>query len=721
VRLGDVVAVLVGLAVLGAVGYGAWWWLGRTLDAEEPEAGPGVTAAATADAYLDAWATSDHAAMAELVRDPPEDFEARHEQLWDALEPASLTVEAGALDDTVDGRATRPVTLTLELPDLSQPVSWDTELVLLRQAGRWAVSWSLATLHPDLRSGWGFAREYEEVGRAPILAVDGTPLADEGTLVTFGFEPSNVDDAEELAAAFETAIPGAGSRAERELGRSDLVDGWFYPVVTVSGARADTVAPLLRLPGVLRQESTGRALYTDDFARHVVGLVDEATAEQLDELGDDYEAGDRVGQFGLEAGLESQLARGLMVRIGLRDGDEGPLRVVLAEEQATGGGMVRTTIDIGVQQAVENTLVGLSGPTAIVVVDGADGAIRGSASRPMTGFNRAWDGRYAPGAAFGLVAAEALLAAGASPDDPVECPAELELAGRTIVNADELDLGATDLASAVTAGCRTTLTALATDAGPAALTEAAGRFGFEVEPDLPLPAAGGAFPTPEDGAQLTAAAAGQGAVTVSPLHLATMAAATVDGSWHPPYLLLDEGPGEPRALDDDALEPLTALLRAAVAAPDGVASAAAVAGQDVAGLAGTADGTDGVTHAWFVGTWRDLGIAVLIEDGDPDDPAAAAAIAGRLVRELASLAGETVEPGPDGAGSDPSDADEPDADETDAEDDRTELDRAPNDPGDTTEEADDGQDGATEEADDGEDDGEDDGGEDDATEQADDA
>jgi hypothetical protein len=693
VRLGDVVAVLVGLAVLGAVGFGAWWWLGRSLDAEEPEAGPGSSAQATADAYLAAWAEADHEAMAELVRDPPDDFEARHQQLWDGLEPESLTVEAGALDDAVDGRATQPVTLTLALPDLSQPVAWETELVLLRQAGRWAVSWSLATLHPDLRSSWGFAREYEEVGRAPILADDDTPLADEGTLVTFGFEPSNVGDPEVVVGAFEAAIPGAGNRAERELDRSDLVDGWFYPVVTVSGTRADTVAPLLRVPGVLRQESSGRALYTDDFARHVVGLVDEATAEQLEELGPDYEPGDRVGQFGLEASLESQLAQGLVVRIGLRDGDDGPLRVVLAEEQATGGGMVRTTIDIAVQQAIENALVGQSGPMAIVVVDGGSGAIRGSASRPLTGFNRAWEGRYAPGAAFGLVAAEALLTEGASPGDPVDCPAELQLGGRTVVNDAAVTLGATDLATAVAAGCRTTLTALTAEAGAVALTEAASRFGFEVAPELPLPAVGGTFPTPEDGAQLAAAAEGQGGVTVSALHLASLAAATVEGAWHPPYLLRDEGPGEPRALGDGALEPLTGMLRAAVADPDGVASDAAVAGQDVAGLAGTADGTDGVTHAWFVGTWGELGIAVLVEDADPNAPASAAAIAGRLVRELAALTGETVAAEPDADGSD-----EPDAQDPEAPDGSTEIDRAPSELGEATEEGD-GDDAVTEESD----------------------
>jgi cell division protein FtsI/penicillin-binding protein 2 len=245
----------------------------------------------------------------------------------------------------------------------------------------------------------------------------------------------------------------------------------------------------------------------------------------------------------------------------------------------------------------------------------------------------------------------------------------------------------------VAAGCRTTLTALTAEAGAVALTEAASRFGFEVAPELPLPAVGGTFPTPEDGAQLAAAAEGQGGVTVSALHLASLAAATVEGAWHPPYLLRDEGPGEPRALGDGALEPLTGMLRAAVADPDGVASDAAVAGQDVAGLAGTADGTDGVTHAWFVGTWGDLGIAVLVEDADPNAPVSAAAIAGRLVRELASLTGETVAAEPDADVSD-----EPDAQDPEAPDGSTEIDRAPSELGEATEEGD-GDDAVTEESD----------------------
>lgn len=661
-RVRDILAVLIGLLVVGAVVGGAWIWLGDTLDDEaEGPAEPGETAAATLAAYVDAWEAGDHGAMAAFVRRPPEDFEERHDQLREALAPDAVVITTrGGLEEPIDGRAEQAITVAVELPELTDPISWDTDLTLLRQGGVWAVDWSLATLHPELRPTWTFGKEVEELERAPILAADGTQLAGGGELVTFGFEPTTVDDPEEVAEAFEAAFPGSGERAERELGRSDLVDGWFYPVVTVGAARADEVAAELRgVRGVLRQQATGRTLYAEGFARHVVGVVDEATAEQLEQLGDPYVAGDEVGQFGLERVFERDLVGGEIVRVGLRDGTEGPLRLVLAEGHSEGAGAVQTTIDVTVQQAIENALTAVSTPTAIVAVDARDGAIRGSASRPLTAYNLAWEGRYPPGSTFKVVTAESLLAAGASPSDPVDCPPETIVGGLRIPNAEGRDLGETDLRMAFAESCNTTFARLAADAGAEALVEAAARFGFGVAYDLPLPAFSGSFPEPVDPAELGAAAFGQARVEASPLHVASIAAAAIAGVWHEPYLLVDDGPGESRQLGTGVREPLARLLQAVV--EEGTGTDAAVDGEVVGGKTGTAQGADGVEHSWFLGTWGDLGFAVLLEDSGESEETAAS-LAARLVRELVGLTAEEAD--------DTDEGDDPDeADDTDEADD----------------------------------------------------
>jgi cell division protein FtsI/penicillin-binding protein 2 len=650
VRGRDVLAALIGLLVVaGAIG-GAWWWFNEETEPADAPAEPGDSAAVTAEAFLTAWQERDGEAMTALSREPPDDLAERHEQLWDGLGATDLRLQADALDEQIEGRASQQVRVAVDVPELSEPVVWDTSLELVRQGGRWAVEWSLATVHPELRPNWHFDKETEQLGRAPILATDGTPLADEGELVVFGFEPSGVSDPDAMAAAFDAAIPGTGQRVAAELARSDLVDGWFYPLVTVGTARAEIVAAETRdVDGVMQRQRSGRALYAEGFARHVVGVVDEATAEQLEELGAPYAAGDEVGQFGLERAFERQLVSGQLVRAGLRDGDDGPLRVVLAEGTDQDTGAVSTTLDVAVQQAIENTLLGISEPTAIVVIDGSDGAVRGSASRPLGAYNRAWDGRYRAGPTAALIVSEAALAEGTDPDQTIACPGRTRIGGLEIANPEDTDLGEISLPTAFATACRTAFATLGAELGDEALLAAAARFGFGVEPDLPLTAVGGSFPTPIDTAELGSAASGQARVEVSPLHVASMAAATVDGTWHAPWILADDGPAETRALTDGAGEMLTEFL---LAGPrSGTATEAAVDDEQVGGVTGTVQGSDGAVHDWFLGTWEGLGFAVLLEDVR-DREESAATIAGRLVREIATQAGAV--------------ADQPDADSDDA-------------------------------------------------------
>jgi cell division protein FtsI/penicillin-binding protein 2 len=663
------------LAALAGVAYGGWWLLTES----DLLTGAGREAAApedTLDAYVEAWQDGDHAAMVELVRDPPEDFPAVHQQLVEGLEVERLSVEAGAVttgdpDEGQDGRARAPLTVTVLLPG-DRELSWETEVELLRERGAWGLSWTHSVVHPELRRGLFFQREATAVERAPILAADGTVLAGSGERVTFGFEPTAVSDPDAFVEAFEEALPGSGVTAERLLSRGDLVDGWFYPVVTVSAARAEEASPLLReVSGVLRRTGEGRTLLDEGFAQHVVGRVDEATAEQLEELGEPYEPGDEVGQFGLEQVFETDLIGGEQVTVTLRDGVDGPVRHVL-DEHTTGAEPVETTLDVTVQRAIENALVGVERPTAVVVVEGATGAIRGSASRPLSGYNRAFNGRYPPGSTFKIVTAEALLADGATPEDEVACPGEAIVGGLRVTNAGDLELGSTTLLQAFADSCNTTFARLAADRlDGGALTDAAGRFGFGVEPVVPLAAFGGSFPEPADAAELGAAAFGQARVEASPLHLASVAAAAADSTWRQPFLLVaDEPDRASRPLAAGILDDLRRMMRAVVT--DGSGTEAEVAGADVRGKTGTAQAEGGaVEHAWFLGTWEGYGFAILVEDGGSGGEVAAP-IAARLVSELEALTEgaatsdedgeEAADDADEAADDDAADGDEPDED-----------------------------------------------------------
>jgi hypothetical protein len=662
--LAGLAAVLV-VAVVVIVGW-------RALEGSEAVSSETADAPGEAvDAYLAAWAAGDHDAMVDLVRSPPELFVDHHEQLRDGLGVDDLRIERTSLVEDVDGRATATATVTTDVDEVG-PLSWEVEVRVLRERGDWGVAWAPTALHPDWRPGLRFVVTRATTERAPILATDGTQLAGPGQRITFGFEPGAVSSPEDLVDAFDAAVPGSGGTAARLLDQPGLVDGWFYPVVSLSEEQAGDAGRELRgVPGILRRSEEGaRSLLADDFAVHVVGRTGEATAEELEDLGPPYEPGDVIGRTGLESAFEGRLAEGEQVQVELRDGVDGPVRVTLATSAEGAEGALTTTIDVTVQRAIENTLLGRDTPAAIVAVDAATGAIRGVASRPIDGFDRALQGRYPAGTAIAPIVVDALVASGGDPTASVACPTEVVAAGRRVVNPGgpgspdgsgdgdtdggdgddvaeaeaeaEADAGAAelDLATAAARGCATSLATLGAELGGPALVDAAERFGAGRDLDLPLVSNGLSFPAPVDLGEAAVAAAGRGVVEVSPLHLATIAGAATTGRWWPPFLLEEDGPSEGVNLGPGALDGTQRLFPAAEDDGD-----AATGAPGLGGFAASAPAFDGAVHRWFVGTIDGLGIAVLVEDdgqdeGSVDDPAP---IAARFARELRALAEAPVD------------------------------------------------------------------------------
>jgi Penicillin binding protein transpeptidase domain/NTF2-like N-terminal transpeptidase domain len=369
----------------------------------------------------------------------------------------------------------------------------------------------------------------------------------------------------------------------------------------------------------------------------VTGNVVQATAAEAKQLGIPYQAGDPIGQGGVEEAHQQQLAGRPAVTIRI----EGPGSKVDATVTHLPGGPgtpVKTSIIMHDQLAASAAVraATTTRPVDVVALQPSTGRVLAVIERPG-GFDRALQGVFPPGSTFKVVTASALSGTGLRPASTVQCPAQVNIGGRVFHNFDNEHLGAISLQTAFAVSCNSTFITLATQRlSGSTLASTAATFGFNSQPNLGIPATLGRFTTPHTPVDLAADAFGQGTDLVNPLSEASMAGAVEDGTWRPPQLVLSPAPkqtAQPQQLNSTVLATLRPMMRAVVT----TGTAANVGFQaGVFGKTGTAEfgsAQNPRSHAWFVGYRGDLAFAVLVEGGGVGADASAP-IANAFLRNL---------------------------------------------------------------------------------------
>jgi cell division protein FtsI/penicillin-binding protein 2 len=571
-----------------------------------------------ATAYLQRWQAQDWAGMRVLVDAPPATFTDVHTQMVKDLSIAALHLVPGTL--VVSGtRAQTPFSVDVALKGLGDWRYTET-LHLVRPARRWKVSWSPATVHPQLAAGTKFARLTTWPDRASILGRDGTVLQGQGDVVNVGIEPDRIKDPNAVVAAFQQYAGIDAATVNRVLHTPGAKPSWFLAVTQMQSSQFAALPPaFIQTPGILLQRTKGRSPLRAGFASTVLGTTGPVTAERLVQLGPPYVTGTVVGLSGLEGAFEHELAGAPSVDIQLVD-PAGSVLGVLDHFDGTAPQPVQTTLDPTVQAAAENTLSDPTQSAALVALDAATGEIRAVVSRPLTnGFNRALAGTYPPGSTMKIITTEALLLKGDDLTTPISCPTDTVVDGKHFRNIEGEGGSQLNLQQAFVQSCNTAFVQLAATLKASDLSKAAQNLGFNAPEPLPLTSKGGSFPAPKDLADQAGAAIGQAEVLATPLHMASVAGGVASGAWHQPTLIAGaSATATVTQLDPGVAGKLRTLMGLVVSDSSGTGILAKVTGTAVSGKTGTAEfgtGNPPKTHAWFVGFRGNLAFAVLVEGG----------------------------------------------------------------------------------------------------------
>ena len=564
--------------------------------------------------------------MTRLVHQPPPPagaagFYASVQAVTAALHSSSADRSTGPA--AVRGStATVPLTSVYHLPGLA-PWSEGTTLTLGRYSGQWLVDWTPAAIAPGLTTGQKLTLSYSWAPRADILGAGGAPLTTGQPHVVVGVEGSRVKDPAQLTSVLVHA-GATPTQVTAALAAATAHPTFFEPVFELTAAAyaalGGNTSQLHQIAGTVFQHLTERGAVTPGLAAHLVGSVGPVTAEQLHRLGPPYDATSTVGQSGLEAAYEKQLAGragGTISAVG----PDGRMVRTVARFAPVAGTPVTTGVDPAVQSAAEAALAPVPGVSALVAVRVSTGQILASVSQPASSpFDSALNGAFPPGSTFKILTSTALFAGGLTPDSPASCPPSVIAGGASFRNA-EGDQPVSDIAGAFTESCNTAFVQLATGhLHPSDFAAVASEYGLGTAPPMGYPAFGGRVPAPSDTAALAATAIGQAGVVVSPLDMA-MVAADVAGGTVRPARLVAGAPADTAAGQPLPAATVTGLHRmmASVASSGTAAGTGLPAGTYAkTGTAQYGTGNPLPTDAWLVGWHGDVAFAALVQDSKGD-------------------------------------------------------------------------------------------------------
>ncbi len=290
-----------------------------------------------------------------------EDFVKRNSAIYEGMGVQDITVTVLSHDEEAD-----TVQYQMSFDTAAGSIRFENEAFFLKTEDRWKLVWTDSLIYPQLCETDRIRVSVTQAKRGEILDRNGRVLAGKGLASSVGIVPGKLENREHSIQLAADLLEMKPEEIEKKLAAKWVKEDSFVPVKTLKKVQEieqlslqpdaemskeqQRQQKLLEIPGILISDTEVRSYPLKDAAAHLVGYVQNVTAEDLEKHATEgYTANSVIGRSGAEGLFERELKGQNGCRIYIVDAD-GKEKEEIACRRAENGKNIKLTIDAQLQK-----------------------------------------------------------------------------------------------------------------------------------------------------------------------------------------------------------------------------------------------------------------------------------------------------------------------------------------------------------------------------------
>lgn len=285
-----------------------------------------------------------------------EDFVKRNKNIYEGIDMTDMKVEITSIEE--ENSSTRKISYNSSMNTEAGNIDFSNTVRLTKDKERgYLINWSSSLIFPQLNNSDKVRIKTVSASRGSIYDKNGNSLAGTGEVSSIGIVPGKLGENKETDIEKMAQLIGTTSESiNKSLSASWVTDDTFVPIKKVSKDENELKQQLLQIPGVKITSAKSRVYPLGEAAAHLVGYVQNITAEELEEnQGKGYNSNSVIGKAGLERIYEDRLKGNDGIEIYIED-SEGNRKTDIAKIEVQNGENIKLTIDANIQENLYNQL-----------------------------------------------------------------------------------------------------------------------------------------------------------------------------------------------------------------------------------------------------------------------------------------------------------------------------------------------------------------------------